>query len=66
MHCMTIYLDNILVLSPSIEHFQDLLDLLKTLVKHLGHISEAESSRADPDNVEAILTWPKPIMVKKL
>ena len=85
MHCMTIYLDNMLVLSPSIE--QNFLDLRavfeklrsdklfekhkkcffgKMLLKYLGHIVEASSLDVDPDKVEAICMWPKPITLKEL
>ena len=35
-------------------------------VKYLGHIIESGHIRADPDKVEAICTWPKLTMVKKL
>ena len=36
------------------------------LVKYLGHIIQAGSLRMDPDNVEAICTWPKLTTVKEL
>ena len=38
----------------------------KTLVKYLGDVVESGRLCADPDNVEAIRTWPKLTMVKEL
>ena len=38
----------------------------KTSVKYLGHIVEVGSLCMDPDEVEAIHTWPKPTTVKGL